>query len=66
LEPGSEKIAVFANAKGVPTHAARQLASGFWTSKLGVSEDIEHRLRDLEGDIYGTVALIMKRPLPAP
>ena len=26
----------------VPTHAARQLANGWWTSKLGPSFDIEH------------------------
>lgn len=62
-EAGYEKVAFFANSAGVPTHAARQLASGRWTSKLGQLERIEHELRDVEGDEYGTVALIMKRPL---
>jgi len=60
-EPGIEKVALFANAAGTPTHAARQLASGRWTSKLGEAEDIEHELRALEGEIYGTVALVLKR-----
>jgi hypothetical protein len=59
-----EKVALFADPAGIPTHAARQLASGQWTSKLGQAEDIEHELRALEGEIYGVVALILKRPLP--
>jgi hypothetical protein len=32
-----------------------------WSSKLGRREDIEHVLKGLEGDTYGTVALLMKR-----
>jgi hypothetical protein len=51
LEPGFEKVALFANTSGVPTHAARQLPSGLWTSKLGEWEDIEHELHALAGDI---------------
>lgn len=65
LEPGFEKIALFANEQGIPKHAARQRTSGRWTSKLGRLEDIDHALRDLEGTLYGLVVLIMKRPLPA-
>jgi hypothetical protein len=61
LEPGIEKVALFANALGLPTHAARQLSDGRWTSKLGKGEDIEHDLHDLEGDLYGSVVLLMKR-----
>ena len=64
FEPGVEKIALFAGDQGTPRHAARQLASGRWTSKLGKMEDIEHSLRDLEGTVYGSVVLVMKRPLP--
>jgi hypothetical protein len=64
LEDGFEKVALFVNEFGEPTHAARQLPSGRWTSKLGKLEDIEHDLRDLEGTEYGTVVLILKRPLP--
>src|SRR2546426_6574796 len=33
LEAGFEKVALFAQ-EGKPAHAARQLANGFWTSKL--------------------------------
>ena len=62
-EEGFEKVAVFAEGQGKPTHAARQLLTGRWTSKLGRMEDIEHALRDLEGAIYGAVTLIMKRPM---
>ncbi len=63
LEPGFEKIALFADAAGVPTHAARQLVTRSWTSKLGQGDDIEHVLRALEGSIYGTVVLVLKRPV---
>jgi hypothetical protein len=65
LEAEHEKIALFADEKGRPTHAARQLPSGRWTSKLGKAEDIEHALHDLEGAVYGSVVLILKRPLPS-
>jgi hypothetical protein len=61
LEPGFHKIAIFANDQVIPKHAARQAATGRWTSKLGKMEDIEHKLRDLEGLVYGAVVLIMRR-----
>lgn len=60
LEPGYEKVALFALA-GVPKHAAKQLPNGRWISKLGLSEDIEHQLHDLTGMVYGSVALVMQR-----
>jgi hypothetical protein len=63
LESGFEKIALFADDQGSPLHAARQLPDGQWTSKLGELEDIEHALHDLSGDAYGSVVLVMKRPL---
>lgn len=63
LEPGFEKIAIYVNTQGKPTHAARQLANGRWTSKLGRSEDIEHSLEGLEGTVYGLVAQILRRPI---
>ncbi|MBI1830893.1 MAG: hypothetical protein HYR84_05505 [Planctomycetes bacterium] len=65
LESGFEKVALFADVHGNPTHAARQLPNGRWTSKLGKAEDIEHDLHDLEGEIYGRVVLVMKRPSPS-
>jgi len=62
LEQGFEKIAIFAK-DAVPTHAARQLETGAWTSKLGQSFDIQHNsLSGVEGDEYGDVAQIMRRP----
>lgn len=62
-EEGFEKIAIYVNTNGKPTHAARQLSSGTWTSKLGQLEDIEHAtLDDISGSHYGSVAVILKRP----
>ncbi len=43
-EAGFEKVAIFADSQGIPKHAARQLMTGRWTSKLGKMEDIEHDL----------------------
>ncbi len=65
-EEGFEKIALFADQQAIPTHAARQLPGGRWSSKLGELEDIEHDLRALEGTEYGLVVLLMKRALPRP
>lgn len=64
LEPGFEKIAIYEDEDGDPTHAARQLPTGKWTSKLGPWEDIEHELADLEGPhpAYGTVTTFVRRP----
>lgn len=62
LEPGFEKIALYA-LNGRPTHAARQLDNGKWTSKLGQMEDIEHTLEGLGSGSYGEVVQILKRPL---
>lgn len=64
LEAGFEKIALFADGDGTPTHAARQLRDGTWTSKLGMSEDIQHAPTDLAGAVYGSIVQIMKRVLP--
>lgn len=66
LEPDFEKLAVYADEYGVPTHVARQLPSGSWTSKLGTAEDIEHdRPASLEGTVYGLVVRYLRRPRPA-
>lgn len=62
LEAGFEKVAIYATAAGTPTHMARQLASGAWTSKLGMDIDIEHSaLRAVEGGLYGTAVKFLKR-----
>jgi hypothetical protein len=62
-EAGFEKVALFGDSQNQPKHAARQLPSGTWTSKLGKLEDIEHELGHLEGLSYGTVLAVMRRPL---
>ena len=68
LENGYEKIAIFAKSEdGVlePTHAARQLPNGRWTSKLGRMEDIEHdEVDDVNCPTYGTPFLFMRRATP--
>jgi hypothetical protein len=61
LEPGYEKIAIYVK-DDEPTHAARQLSDGAWTSKLGRNVDITHNtLSAIEGDAYGFVQQIMQR-----
>jgi hypothetical protein len=62
LDLGKQKIAIYSDREGKPTHAARQLPDGWWASKLGESVDIEHDLSALDGPVYGTVALILARP----
>ena len=62
LEPGYEKVALYAR-DGEWTHAARQLESGRWTSKLGMYEDVAHTTLDsLSGDLYGDLHCVMRRP----
>ena len=61
LEAGFEKIAIYALDEK-PTHVARQLATGTWTSKLGVEEDIIHQWPlALEGPCYGRAVQYMRR-----
>lgn len=62
FERGFEKIAIFINQTGIPTHAARQLPSGKWTSKLGEHKDIEHSLEALIGQEYGWIGAVLKKP----
>ena len=62
-EEGYEKVAVFGSDDGLPTHAARQLPNGNWTSKLGRLADIEHPLEALEGQEYGQVMAVFRRAI---
>lgn len=58
-----EKVAIYADSNGKPTHAAKQLDSGKWTSKLGRLEDIEHNdLDSIINPTYGTPVVYLKRP----
>ncbi len=64
LEFGYLKVALYTTNDGLPAHAARQLANGKWTSKLGRLEDIEHDdLHCLEGPLYGSVSVIFRKPV---
>jgi len=67
LEGGFEKVAIYAD-HDFPLHVARQLPNGYWTSKLGVREDVEHELGALVGREYGRVAAVLRRVrvLPPP
>lgn len=61
-DPGFEKVAIYGNNLFY-THAARQLPTGKWTSKLGKLEDIEHETPDVvAGGVYGEVVGIMRQP----
>ena len=68
LEPGLEKIAIYGvqgpDGLSIPTHAALQLPSGEWTSKLGRFEDIRHQtVEGVSGPVYGRARIFMSRPL---
>jgi hypothetical protein len=61
MEIGIEKIALYLK-NGAPSHAARQLPDGKWSSKLGEADDITHTLDGLNGDRYGAHSKYMQRP----
>lgn len=62
LEDGFEKVAIFTH-NGRPTHMARQLPSGKWTSKSGTLYDIAlAELQGLSGGKIGKVDCFMKKP----
>ena len=67
FEFGFDKVAIYVNNFGMPTHAARQYGygNGMWKSKLGPYKDIEHTLEGLSGifhtQSYGIVTIILKR-----
>jgi len=73
LEAGYQKIAIYVDQSGTPTHAARQLPDGWWTSKLGRSYDIRHPFFETWPDLtidgrlerfsitYGQVGALMKK-----
>jgi hypothetical protein len=63
-EPGFEKAAVYARA-GIPTHVARQLTDGRWSSKLGRDCVVSHATPGgVEGAVYGSIAVYLRRPAP--
>jgi len=62
LEDRCEKIALYALGD-TPTHAARQMSNGMWTSKIGQNVDIHHTLLGLEGPLYGQVVRHFRKML---
>ena len=62
-ENGFLKIAIYTNNKGIPTHAARQLNNGYWTSKLGKDIDVSHSLFSMDNGAYGQVTVFMRKKL---
>jgi hypothetical protein len=65
FESGYEKLALYVDSAGQPSHMARQLPSGHWTSKIGDLEDIEHVTpEEVCGVQYGAITAYMKRPMP--
>ena len=60
FEEKYKKIALYIDEDGEFTHAARQMRSGVWTSKLGEVFDIFHgNPYTIEGDAYGKVGAFM-------
>ena len=68
FEPGLEKVAIYSDEGGVPTHSAKQnITTGMWMSKLGGSYDIEHSsfelLEGFDEHEYGAAVRFMARPI---
>jgi hypothetical protein len=61
-EEGYDRVAIYAVHDRF-THVSRQQEDGWWASKIGDLEDIEHAsLSVLEGGAYGKVSIILRRP----
>ena len=61
FEKGYIKIAIFCDKNNEPTHAAKQLENGYWSSKLGENIDVQHTIKSIENGIYGNVKVFMKK-----
>ncbi len=73
MEPKFKKVAIYADSMNMPTHAARQLVSGNWTSKLGIDIDVEHSFVNTWGNAilqmnpinlagYGKLVALLRKP----
>jgi hypothetical protein len=60
FEAKFQRIAIY-GLQGLAKHAARQIDSRLWASKMGANIDIEHTLRAIEGPHYGAVVKFMKK-----
>ena len=64
-EYGYEKVALYVNADGTPTHMARELGDGIWHSKLGSEQDIRHYgLHAVENQEYGKASHFLRKRIP--
>jgi hypothetical protein len=62
-ENNTDKVALYIDKECKPTHMARQLDTGNWTSKFGQYVDIEHQTLDaIECELYGQAKIFLKRP----
>lgn len=62
VENGFDKVVLYLDCNNLPTHMARQLPDGTWTSKLGQSIDINHFTVDaISGPAYGQAAVFLSR-----
>ena len=64
LDPRYEKVAIYVDQNGLPTHMARQRSNGEWWSKLGPLWDIFHQALDgLDGPhpAYGSAMQALRR-----
>ena len=65
LEDGYQKVALY-EEQGEAKHAAIQVPSGRWRSKLGYGPVIEHRSPEsLSGGMYGSPTVFMQRATTA-
>lgn len=65
-EPDYEKVVIYLK-NSIPIHASRQLPDGWWTSKLGQAEDINHQAPEtVNGPLYGEARLYMRRRINNP
>jgi len=63
---GFRKVAIYCDAAGFPTHAAKQLIGDWWESKLGQWERVVHKgTGALEGTAYGKVCRCYEKSLAA-
>ena len=62
--PGLQKVALYADARGTPTHAALQIGGNKWASKLGGWFDIEHFDGAVSGGAYGKIVAFLQRKSP--
>lgn len=66
-QPNIEKVVLYVDGSGKPTHMARQLPTGQWTSKCGPWCDISHHNPEVvAGGVYGTAAIFLARSFPHP